>query len=317
MNTGYYQFLTGLRSQLVAGVPLKQSLATLAGGGKCARLARESLASVDRGRTFAEALADVHGADVPSEHIVLVEAGERSGRLDTMIERIIADVELLRDMRTQMVSRSLYPLLILVATVMLPPLYHLFSGLVSEYLRIQLAFFGPIALLVVLWYQRDRIAPPASALRSTLQGVLRKVPVLGPFTVDHALSRSLSLLGLLLEAGLGWEDSLPLVGRASGWIFLEREFRAADEKIRQGATATESLCALSSLPRDFHSAIATGEVSGSLDSALKHCGEILRERTTTRVDRVLSVLPVVALLLAGLVAGLIVVRFYTSMYRGL
>jgi type II secretory pathway component PulF len=301
---------------MTAGVPLKQSLATLARGGKRGRLATEALASVDRGSTLAEALAGASSTRVPPEHLALVEAGERSGKLDEMLAQIITDVEMVRELRSSIITRSLYPMMILALTVILPPLFLLITGRASEYFTIQLSVFGPIAVLFLLWHQRDRFLPRTSPMRGKLQQLLRMIPFLGTFAVEHSLSRSLSLLGLMLEAGLGFAESLPLVGRASGWIFLEHEFNAAEEKIRQGATASEGLCALSRLPVTLHSTISSGEVSGTLDQALKKCGEELRERSTTRMDRFLVVLPIAAVLVVGLVVGIIVVRFFLNAYSG-
>ena len=230
----YHEFLSGLRTQLQAGVPLKQALSTLGRTRKCGGLADEVLRFVDGGSTLAEAMSRATTIEVPPAHVALFDAGERSGRLTDLLGKVVADLGEIAALRSTLWTRSLYPFAIICAAVVLPPIGLLLSGHSSEYLRIQLSFFAPLALAVVLWRARRRIAPRSSALRRVLQDILRAIPVAGRFFVEHALSRSLSVLGLMLEAGMGFAESLPIVARSSGWIFLEREFTEVDENIAGG-----------------------------------------------------------------------------------
>jgi type II secretory pathway component PulF len=317
LSAAYREFLTGLRTQLRAGIPLKESLANLEarGRGRRSRLAREVLEALERGETLAGALRGARAVRLPPVHLALIDAGERSGTLSEMLGRVLDDLELLRQTRATVATRALYPVAVLIAAAVLPPLYLLVTGRAGEYLRLQLRIFAPLATLFVLWRLRDRIVPHGSAVRNALERVVRAVPLLGRFLIEYALSRALSLLGVLLEAGFGFADSLPLVGRASGWRFLEQAFARADAKIRDGATAAEALEVVTAIPSALRSRIATGEVSGTLDRALQDCGRELWEATATRLDRFVRLLPVVLILLAGAVVVLLALNTFSGVLQ--
>jgi len=308
----YLEFLTGVRTQLHAGVPIKTALSNLSSHGRAGRFAAEVLEHLERGKSFAESLANARSFRVPSPHVALIDAGETSGRLDDIVGKIRDDLERARESRSKIITRLLYPIVILCLAVLLPPLYLVLSGRADEYLRVQLSFFGPVALLAIAWGLRGKIVPPHSALRELLQNVVRAIPLLGRFLVENALARALSTLGLMLRSGLGFEASLPLVARASGWKFLENEFLEIEKSIRDGATASEGLCGLTGLPKEFHSVIATGETAGTLDEALDRCGRGLEDRANTRIDRFVRIAPVVAILLVGLVVGALAISAFSK-----
>ncbi len=305
MTGGYRDFLTGLHSQLRAGLPIKEALNTLALRGRWAGAASELAASLECGKTLAEALRALGAGTgsqhvVPPEHAALIEAGERAGRLVEVLERLIADVEARLDLRKSMMLRLAYPAFLYCAFVVLPPLFLVVTGRAWMYLAIVVIGFGVPVALFALWRQRAKLAPPGSSARSAVQSLLCALPFIGGICRDAAFGRAFRLLGMLLESGMGWSDSLPLVANASGWSFLREDIEKVDYQIRGGATATEALAKIRRLPDDLLARFASGENAGSLDRTLQATGADLEERFRTRLSIALWTIPILAFLMIAL-----------------
>lgn len=312
----YLQFLKDLKSLLAAGAPIKEALSSLALRARPNSYADQLCRAVGVGSSLGEAMGHLV-PPVPAEHAAMVTAGEASGKLVEVLEMVLREVETRREYRRALLSQVAYPLTMLLLVAILPPIFLIFAGKTQAYVTIQLAVFLPLALVLLGMWWGPRWMPPGSALRERVERFLLGLPGLRRVILNAVLGRTLHLLGMLLEAGLGFAESLPLAGRAAGWVVVRRDLARIDRELRAGRTATESLAGLTGLPANLLARIARGEQEGMLGCAFLDVGEELRGSYLRFLKVTLRVVPVVALLAAALLVLLLGLQVIAVRYDGL
>lgn len=305
--------LDQLTTLLDAGVPIRQALAGLSRGshGPVAGLASRLDAALGEGDTLARALGRPPPA-LPPELIAVVEAGEVSGKLPTVLRRLGDELERRRQLRGALLRRSAYPLLVVLLAMTAGPLPILVLDGLLAYLVAVAQLFLPLALLgasgVVVWRVTSRIP----GIRRAVEAALVAVPWLGPTVFRLALGRTLSLLGVLLEAGLGLRQALDLTADTTRFERLSFGFREAGAALERGADFSESLHSVKDVPPAHRMAIASGETAGALDQALQRVGQELVDGAWHGIEVAARVLPVVAYIAAGIIVFLHALSVFTA-----
>jgi len=296
---GYLNFLDRLSTLLNAGVPIRQALNQISSGpdARSAGVARLLEEKIGAGATLADAL-DGLPEDFPAAHRAVIGAAERAGQIPEALVRLRAEVERRLEMVRSLVKRGAYPVVVLALVPILCPLFLLVQGNVGSYLMVQLLVFGPGFALAAL----------AKAKWRTLLAFLARFPLIGGAIRRGAAGESLSLLGLLVGAGVGLRESLDLAAGAARNPELAARLARAAGSIDRGKNLAESLAGLPGLPPDEHAGIATGEYSGAMDKALAEAGRTLEDGARRTIERIAMALPVILYLLAGLVVGVIYVN---------
>ena len=300
MRSSYRELLIQLRSLLHSGVPIKEALASIP-AGRHGSLARSLLQAVDSGQTLGEAL-ETRPDLVSPEHAALVDAGERSGRLVEVLDSVISDLDGLIEARRFLLQQAAYPALVLAIALVLPPFsLWAFRGSMPDFLPFNMVILVLAVAVGLLFWKGPRLFPRGSAPRRWVEQLTFSIPVLRSMVADSVLGRALVLEGMLLEAGLGFEESLPLVRRTVTWELIGQEIDAAQDAIRQGDTASDSFRRLSGLPAGVAARLEAAEKAGELDVALRKTGEEMRQRVRHRLQIGLRILPIVFYLLAAII----------------
>jgi type II secretory pathway component PulF len=272
-------FYHQLSALLEAGLPLFTTLDQLSRNPPAASLRTVSsqlLAGLRLGQTFAESFRNLPGW-APEFDIALIEAGERSGRLEQAFGVLARHHEAQATNWQTVLQEAAYPVLILHVAVFIVPLPRFIqTGSVTLYLLNSvgtLAIFY-LAALGLRWATR-----PARPLRwrSLMERVLVHVPVLGSARSELALARLAGSLEALLSAGILVTEAWPMAARASGSQILERAVATWPEPLASGVTPAELVAGSGMFPEMFTSAYATGEVSGKLEEQLRRLSRIHEE----------------------------------------
>jgi type II secretory pathway component PulF len=263
-------FYGQLGTMLQAGLPVLQILEQLARTPPERSLrapASELLGTVRSGRSFTDGFRQL-GAWVPAFDLALIEAGERSGRLDEAFQTLARHHRELAANLRGVVQECVYPALVLHAALFIVPLPALFAhGRLGLYL---LQTFGVLGFLYGL------IAAVAWALagrrhedwRAAVERLLLRLPVLGAARTDLALARLAGALHALLGAGVLVTEAWPLAATASGSPLLRRVVAAWPGQFAAGRTPGELVGAAGAFPELFASTYYSGEISGRLEEQL-------------------------------------------------
>jgi type II secretory pathway component PulF len=275
---------------------------------------RAAMREINEGCTFTEALART-GNWIPSFDAALLEAGERSGRLDVCF-RVLADYYTDRArMARQMISDLTYPVFLFHFAIFILPFADLFTGKISLLLY-SLKTFGlliPVyvggALLIFAGQGRH-----GEAWRSWIERVLHPVPVLGAGRRELALARLSMALEALINAGVSIVEAWELAATVSGSPRLRRTVHAWKPSVLAGQTPAEALTASGAFPDMFDNQYHSGEVSGKLDETLKRLRQYYQEEGSRKIQMVSQWVPRFIYLGVALMIAWRVVGFYSKMF---
>lgn len=291
---GYRDLVSDLASLLESGVPILDALEGLnAGGrrGRTAELAAHLHREVSGGRTLAEALQSA-APPVTAEHTALVHAGEVSGTLPEVLRGIVVDLDQRRD-RGRGLIRCTYLFLVAVLAVL---------GI----LVVVFGYYGLAAAMSVGGGLAWRLRWPWARGSFPSERLLFALPWFERLLKEQAAARALRLLGRLLRSGMGLSEALGLTANAASTETLRVEFCCAGDRLEAKETLSSALRVLQLFRRHpaLADRLAIAEKAGGLDRALEDVGGQLEAQCRLRIDRFLTVLPVVLTIVAGIsVAG--------------
>ncbi|MGB3562961.1 MAG: type II secretion system F family protein [Thermoanaerobaculia bacterium] len=276
---------------------------------------------------------DSYGALFPPLYGPTLRAGERSGEMETVLRRFVRHQKLLMDTRRQVVSALVYPAalvglsiaLISVMTVyVLPRFTDFFSALdvdlplltritmgFSLFVKDNLLFIvAAVALVVVAVSQWGR----SQTGRVGMARFKLKLPLLGPIFHRMALSELCRSLSTLLAGGIPLVDSLEVAIRAVGNDYIRARLAPMVDGVREGKSLADTL---EKSGVGFEIAIdmvKVGEATGSLDVMLEDASNFLDEEVETRLERVLSLLEPVMMMLMGIIVATLLVSVYLPIF---
>ena len=308
------QFFHELVQLARSAVPLPQSLEMLSRNprqktGQCARVIRENLvASGQVGRAFA-------GAGFSAGDTAVIEAGEATGRLDVVFGELEVYYTQLAEARQRIISRSLYPLVVLhLGAVLLavPPaiieggwrtfLYHAVPLILGFYVLV-------IAVWLAWRMMRKALAESATSARSLLS-----LPVLGGFLSDWTAWKFSSVLSLYVRAGGGLLKAFEIAGSACENALLRSLSSSAVSEVQAGRGLAEAVRQKPGWPQVLERALEVGEHSGRLDEETQRASEIYQERTMGKFDAFSRWTPKLLYIVILLLMGWQAVSMITNVY---
>ncbi len=272
------------------------------------------LINLGDGATFAEALQRA-GKWMPEFDVSLLEAGEKSGRIDACL-KLLADYYSERSrLARSVISEMMYPVFLLHFALFVFGLVGFVSnwdvpGFLMRTLGVLIPIYA-IALLGVYLLQSSR----GRGIRLTMEKLLGMIPLIGKARRHLALARLAVALEALLNAGVNVINAWELAGRASGSVTLEREVSTWRNQIEAGVRPSELLQISPKFPSVFSNLYATGEVSGQLDDHLGRIHTYYQESGTGILRQVTAWSPRLVYLLIAVWIGYQIVSFYTGYFQ--
>jgi len=282
-------FTRQLETMLDAGLPLVSALGMLQGQTTNPVL-REAIdqvrGDVSQGSTLTEAMAR-HRRCFPDLYVSLVHAGEESGLLTQMLDRVALILEYGEETDQRIRSATFYPMVICIELVVaflvlvkfvLPRFASLFKGLgadlplptriligVSDFFEAQffLVLFGLVAAVTayVLWSRT-----PGG--RARIDGWILSVPVFGIVMQKLIVSRFIRVLSALLSAGIPVVQALAISRGVLGNKVVEAEVDKMRDGVVAGEGLTEPIRGSRVFPPLVVEMVGVGEETGALDRLL-------------------------------------------------
>ena len=288
---------------------------------------------LSQGRSLSQAMT-AHGAVFDESTVNLVEAGEATGRLGGVLERLVADMEERAEIRSKLLSAMAYPALILCMAVvvimiflffLLPRIETLLASLQGNLplaTRLLVAFanflvgYGWFFALVagtgatIFWRWR---AKPEGRLASDRW--LLKVTGVGAFIVANDILRLSQTLGLLLENGISTLPALAMTERTIHNRVFRAAFAEARGKIAEGAGISAALAGTGFLPPLVLDVLAVGESTGNIVPSLHEIARDYRKRISKQVGVFVSVVSIGALLAAAAFVALVAFGIISAVFQ--
>lgn len=307
-----------------AGVPLVESITALVDQVEKESLVRVLTAvaeNLKEGTSFAASLA-MHPKVFPPLYVNMVAAGEASGTLEAVLERLADFMEGQARLKGKVVSALAYPVLMtfiaaaLVGALMVgvvPKVTSIFESMQQElpwytslliFVSDSLAkywwlLFGVIGFGIYA-FRRWRATPNG---RMTWDRFVLRVPIFGRLNMLVALARFSRTLSTLLASGVGLLAAMDIVKSVLGNAQLEAVVKSAIASIREGESIAEPLKRSGYFPPMVTHMIAVGERSGQLEQMLENVSRAYEADVETRVTTLTSLLePLIIVFMGGMVA---------------
>jgi type IV pilus assembly protein PilC len=276
------------------------------------------LAELAQGRTLTGSLQQVE-AWLPEFDIALIDAGERSGRLDACF-RLLADYYNDQARITkQVISQLLYPVALvhlaaIIFIIVLPFARSQFNAsLVLLTAKAALAL-APLYLAVafIIYATQSR---HGENWRALIESIFRWIPILGKARHFLSLARLVAALEALISAGVNIIQAWDLAANASGSPALRRAVASMKPGVIAGQTPAEAIRKQSQFPDLFANLYNSGEVSGKLDETLRRLYAHYQEEGSHKLQMFAQWMP---RLIYGLVAALVaynVIKFWTGYFN--
>lgn len=301
-----------------AGVPIVKALELLQKNPP-AQSFREPvsilLAQISQGATITDA---IRGMDqwMPAFDVALIQAGEYSGRLDMVLKLLAQYYEDRAAALRRMLTDLAYPALVLHMAIFLFPFIAWFGGSMSLAGFILRSFgvlaliYGAIFLMIFSAQSRRGLA-----WRSTLEGILRPIPVLGSARQSLALARLAAALDALTNAGVNIVEAWTMAAAASGSPAIQRAVAGWKPELAGGKTPAELVKGCSLFPDFFSSFYNSGEVSGQLDQNLRHLQTYYQEDGSRKTHFLAKWVPMAIYFMAAGYVGYKVVSYYLGYFN--
>lgn len=311
-----------------AGIPLVGSLTALID-----QVEKEELKTVlsrvrekvNEGTSFAKAL-EQYPRIFPSLYVNMVAAGEASGTMEQVLERLADFMEAQSRLKGKVTAALVYPaLMVLIGTALIgflmvaviPKVTAIFESMdralpwytqllitISNFAASYWWLIATVAGLGIWGFQK---------WRSTKEGRLKwdtftlRVPIFGPLIQMVAVARFAKTLATLLASGVPLLKAMDIVKNVLENALLENVVLEATGSIREGESIAEPLRRSGQFPPIVTHMIAVGEKSGQLEQMLENVADAYDSQVETRVQALTSLLEPLMILVMGVAVGFIAV----------
>lgn len=318
-----------------SGLPLDEALTAVADQSESKRIKRIALgvrAGVIEGNTLANSLNQFPNV-FPPLFRATIEAGEHSGKLDHILERLAEYVERRQVMQSKMMLAAFYPIILTVVaigvvtallTYVVPQVVQVFQDIHAE---LPILTRGLIAISDFLrdWgiYLVILIAAGAftfvrmlgnDAFKRRVHSFQLRVPLVGRLTRGANTGRFTRTLGILFGSGVPILDAMRIGTQVVTNLPMRDAIEEAASKVREGASLSRSLGASKLFPPITVHLIASGESSGRLDDMLDRAAENQEREVETLVAALMGVFEPILILTMGGVVLLIVLAILLPIF---
>ena len=310
-----------------AAIPLVECLNALADQAEKETL-REALtdikAKVSEGSSLANAMAD-YPKLFDTLYISMIRAGESSGSLDIVLERLTAFLDSQLRLRSKITGAMVYPMIMVVIGVLLmalllgfvvPRVTKLFDQQRKELPGITKFLLAASDLVTNYWWALIILAILAyfgfKKWTSTPSGRLRwdkillKLPLVGGIIRMVSISRFAKTLSTLLASGVPLLKALDIVKSILGNEVLAKVIEQAHDNIKEGETLAAPLKRSGEFPPLMVHMVAVGEKAGRLEEMLNSVADNYQEQVSVKVEALTAMLEPLMIVVMGGTIGFVV-----------
>jgi type IV pilus assembly protein PilC len=267
-------------------------------------------------------------------YVYLARAGEVSGNLDGILERVATYMEKQQAIRGKVKSAMTYPAVVLV--IALAVTFFLLTGIVpqfaqildqlggdlpvitqvlvaiSDFLRFQwwiLLIVTVAAIVGIGFYYRTNNG------RHVIDRILLRLPVLGTLIQKSAIASFSQTFGLLLKSGVNIVEAIDITKGTAGNAIVEDILDETKDAVQRGEQVSVTLTKYPLVfPPLVTSMIAIGEETGAIDAMLEKIAEFYEREVDEAVEGLTAALEPMLIVFLGIVVGFIVAGMFLPMF---
>lgn len=328
-------FSKQLATLINAGVPLVQSLTILQKQIEhkgFQEVVKNIRTEVEAGTPLSEAIAK-YPKIFDRLYVNLVRAGETSGTLDTVLERIAAFQEKDLALRGKIRSAMTYPTVVLVFALLitfflLTTVVPQFAGIltqlnaplpfitrmlmaVSEFLK-HSSLYIVLGIAALVFAYRWYYSKPQG--RHVIDDIKLRTPVFGNLIQKSAISSFARTFGLLISSGVNIIESLEITRGTANNAIVEDSIENAKNVVMVGEQMSSSLATSKVFPPMVVSMINIGEETGAMDTMLDKVGDFYDREVDEAVEGLTAAIEPLMIVFLGGIVGTIVAGMFLPMF---
>jgi type IV pilus assembly protein PilC len=330
-------FSRQLATMIESGVNVVQAFATLeeqTDDKYLRQVIGEIRSDVEAGMILSKAFAR-HPRIFNRLFVAMIESGESSGTLDTVLDRLAIQIEKETQIKRRVKSAMVYPLVVLAfASLVLifmlmfivPVFVKVFDQLHGDLPKPTQMIVNMSNVLRAWWY----VIFPAIALAIWALRKLKRtepgrrkwdvfklrIPMrIGEVVRKIALARFSRTLSSLVSGGVDIIKALEITSATAGNWVIERSLDHVRIRVEEGVPISEPLAADPAFPAMVSQMVKIGEETGELDKMLGKIADFYEDEVDTSIQSLTSIIEPVMMIGVGLMVGTIVISMYLPMFK--
>lgn len=325
-------FTRQMATMMGSGVPLLQSFDIIAEGfdnPNMRKLVEEIKQEVASGNSLANSLRKkpLYFDDL---YCNLVDAGEQSGALETLLDRVATYKEKTESLKAKIKKAMTYPIAVILVAVIVssillikvvPQFQSVFSSFGAElpaFTRMVISlsemlqqwWFIVLILMFATAFAIREAHKRSEKFRDTMDRGILKLPIVGDILYKSAVARYSRTLSTTFAAGVPLVEALDSVSGATGNVVFRNAVNKIKQDVSSGTQLNFSMRTTGVFPSMAIQMAAIGEESGSLDAMLDKVASYYEEEVDNAVDNLTTLMePMIMAVLGVLVGGLIIAMY--------
>ena len=329
-------FIRQLATMQGAGIPIVQALGVLADQAEnlaFGKVLKQVQSQIEQGTGLTDALKK-HPKVFDRIFLNLVAAGEVSGALDAVLNRLAIFYEKSAQLRRKIKGAMTYPMVIIslvfiVVFILLKFVVPTFAKMFTQggkelpgptqlvidmsnfvgrnWIFIVIGIAGAIYGLIQTWSNEEA--------RKVIDPYMMKIPLFGPLIQKVAIARFSRTLGTMIQSGVPIIDALEITARVAGNYAVEAVIKTTGKSISEGNSIARPLSSSGVFPKMAISMIAIGEQTGSLEQMLTKIAEFYEDEVDAAVGSLTSILEPLMIVIVGLVVAGVLIPMYLPIFK--
>ena len=328
-------FTRQLSTMFSAGLTIEKAISDLEKEEKhkkFAKVLRKISDDIRKGFSLSEAMEQHPGVFNPL-YVALVQAGEVSGTLHTVLDELSDYLEKIEDTRRKVYSAMAYPIFILIFLFFVT--WGMFAYIIPMFARVYADFnaelpgptllaiaiskfitthvFATILILILsvfglfLIYLTDRG-------RYVMDALKLKIPVIGKVINNSIMSKFSRTFSILMAAGVPIMDVMELTENVVQNAVVEGAVRRARVLVKEGYGVANAFRRTGAFPPTLLQMISTGEETGDMDKLLSKAAIFYEKLVDSVIDRLTSLIEPLLIVIMAAVVGSIIVVIYLPIF---
>jgi len=267
--------------------------------------------------------------------VAMVEAGESSGTLDTVLDRIAMQIEKETKIKRRVKGAMVYPTvvftfatLVMIAMLMfiVPIFAKIFADLggqlpfltrivvhASDVLRQRWYIIFPLAIAALWGIRRYKRTESGRQLWDRLK---LRIPLrIGEIVLKVTMARLLRTLATLVAAGVDIIKALEIAGSTAGNWVVEQSLAEVRVKVQEGIPIAEPLTNDPIFPPMVSQMVKIGEETGELEQMLSKVADFYEDEVDSTIQSLTSIIEPLMMIGVGFMVGIIIIAMYLPMFK--
>lgn len=330
-------FSRQMATMMASGVPLVQSLEIVGRGHDNPSMAEMILgikSNIEGGSSFSESLAK-YPLQFDDLFVNLVEAGEKSGALETLLGKVAMYKEKTEAIKKKVKKAMTYPAAVMVVAVIVttillifvvPQFEELFKGFGADLPAFTMMVVNLSRWMKSSWYMLAIIGggtifglialhKRSANFRRLTDRVLLRLPIIGDILYKSAVARFARTLSTMFAAGVPLVEAMDSVAKAAGNIVFTEAILSMRDQVATGQQLQLTMVQTGLFPNMAVQMVAIGEESGSLDQMCAKVADFYEEEVDNLVDALSSLMEPMIMAVLGVLVGGLVVAMYLPIFK--